>query len=105
MIHYAARRMNVFPLRTFVKVGDTPADIAEALNAGTWAVAVVRTGNEIGLSREEWEALSDEERGRRYEAAANRLRAAGAHFVIDSVEALWPVLEVISERIQSGARP
>lgn len=57
MIYHAARQLGVYPLSTFVKVGDTPDDIAEARNAGTWAVAVTRNGNEIGLSQEEWERL------------------------------------------------
>ena len=44
MIYYAAREMEVYPLRTFVKVGDTPADVAEGHAAGVWVVSVVRSG-------------------------------------------------------------
>lgn len=105
MIFHAARQLGVYPLRTFVKVGDTPADIAEARNAGTWAVSVVRTGNEIGLSRLELDALPEEEREARFEAARRKFTALGAHFVIDSVASLIPVIGEISARIERGERP
>lgn len=105
MIHYAARQMNVYPLRTFVKVGDTAADIGEALNAGTWAVSVVRTGNEIGLSQEQLNALPDADRAERFRKAEEKFRALGAHYVIDSVPSLMPVIDEISSRIENGERP
>lgn len=105
MMYYAARQLGVYPLRTFVKVGDTPADIGEALNAGTWMVSIVRTGNEIGLSRAALEALPETEREERLAAARDRFRALGAHYVIDSVEELLPVIDEISARIDRGERP
>jgi len=105
MIYYAARQLGVYPLRTFVKVGDTPADIGEALNAGTWAVSVVRTGNEIGLSEKQLEELPEEERTARFRVAREKFFALGAHYVIDSVAALLPVIDAISARIEQGERP
>lgn len=105
MMYYAARQLGVYPLRTFVKVGDTPADIGEALNAGTWAVSVVRTGNEIGLSREQLAALSQEDREARFAAAREKFLGLGAHYVIDSVADLLPVIDAISARIEAGERP
>jgi phosphonoacetaldehyde hydrolase len=105
MIYHAARQLGVFPLRTFVKVGDTPADIAEALNAGTWAVSVVTTGNEIGLSQEQWEALTETVRTERFDAAREKFLKLGAHYAISSVADLLPVVDRISERIDRGERP
>jgi len=105
MIYYAARKLGLYPLHTFVKVGDTQADIGEALNAGTWAVSVVRTGNEIGLSQKQLEALTEDEREDRFKAAQQRFRAWGAHYVIDSIADLLPVIDKISERIIRGKRP
>ncbi|MEZ5399899.1 MAG: phosphonoacetaldehyde hydrolase [Bryobacteraceae bacterium] len=105
MIFHAARELGVFPLRNFVKVGDTPADIAEALNAGTWAVSVVQTGNEIALSADDLNALPNEERQARFQAARDKFNALGAHYVIGSVAELVPVIEEISARIERGERP
>lgn len=53
----AARRLNAWPMRACVKIGDTVADIAEGRNAGMWSVGLTRTGNELGLSEAEAAAL------------------------------------------------
>jgi phosphonoacetaldehyde hydrolase len=58
MAFYAARQLGIYPMSSFVKVGDTVIDVAEGQNAGMWTVSVVCTGNEVGLSREELEKLS-----------------------------------------------
>ncbi len=105
MIYQAAKQMGLYPLRTFVKVGDTPIDIAEAQAAGTWAVSVVRTGNEIGLSEAALAALEPEERERRAAAAREKFLGLGAHYVIDSVADLPPVLDEINVRLARGERP
>lgn len=105
MAFHAARHMGVYPLRAFVKVGDTPADIAEAQNAGMWAVSVVKTGNEIGLSEQQLEALSEEDRQARFGAAREKFVSLGAHYVIDSTASLLPVLDEVGERIRRGERP
>jgi phosphonoacetaldehyde hydrolase len=94
--------LKIYPLAAIVKVGDTPADIAEGLNAGTWAVGVAATGNMVGLSRTDFNGLSDTERRDRVADAKAALTAAGAHYVIDSVACLEPVLEEINERLALG---
>ncbi len=105
MIFHAARLLGTYPLRTFVKVGDTAADIQEAQNAGAWAVAVVESGNEIGLSRGEWDALAARDREERLFAARQKFLGLGAHYVIDTVAGLLPVVAEISQRIERGERP
>ena len=76
MIYAAAVKMQVYPLSAFVKVGDTVSDMQEGLNAGTWTVGVSATGN----------------------ATKATLQAAGAHYVIDSVADLLPILDDIEKR-------
>ena len=88
-----------------VKVGDTVSDIEEGLNAGMWAVGVAATGNEAGFSAADWEALNPHDRARRLEDARRRLRAAGAHYVIDSVAGLESVIDQIDQRLHAGDRP
>jgi phosphonoacetaldehyde hydrolase len=105
MAFHAARQMGVYPMSAIVKVGDTPADIAEAQNAGMWAVGVVSTGNEIGLSQAEWESLSDQDRDVRFALARERLQSAGAHYVIGSAADLLPVIDQIGQRTGKGERP
>ena len=88
-----------------VKVGDTTSDVHEGLNAGMWTVAVSDTGNEVGLSAPEMSALPHDERARLSAQATQTLSAAGAHYVIENLSRLGPVLEEIDRRLENGARP
>ena len=105
MAHYAARQLNVYPMSTFVKVGDTLADIEEAHAAGMWAVSVLRHGNEVGLSKEAVEKLSAPELEAAIGGARARLAAKGPHYIIDGTADLIPVVDKISARIARGERP
>jgi phosphonoacetaldehyde hydrolase len=73
MIYLAAIRMQTYPLNAFVKIGDTPSDIEEGRNAGTWTVGVAGTGNS---SREE-------------------LAEAKPHYIVNSVAEIDSVLDAI----------
>jgi phosphonoacetaldehyde hydrolase len=88
-----------------VKVGDTVSDIQEGRNAGMWTVGVTATGNEVGLTELQLAALSTSERDYRMDQAGNKLKTAGAHYVIESVAHLEPVLEQIDRRLGEGQRP
>jgi phosphonoacetaldehyde hydrolase len=105
MAFYAARKLGVYPMSTFVKVGDTPADVAEAHAAGMWAVSVVQCGNEVGLGPEELAALPVDERRARITAARARLAACGPHYLIDTTADLIPVVDEITARLVRGERP
>jgi phosphonoacetaldehyde hydrolase len=105
MMFEAARALGVYPLSRIVKVGDTPADIEEARNAGAWAVTVAVSGNAVGLSREEWIALPAAAQFERLEAARSSFLARGAHAVIDTIAGLEPALEAIELRIARGEKP
>ena len=88
-----AERLARFPLRHAVKVGDTPADIAEGLNAGMQVVAISETGNEVGLTEAQLDQLPPGERRQRVAMAETRLVAAGATTVLRSVAELPAWLE------------
>jgi phosphonoacetaldehyde hydrolase len=105
MIYESAVRMKVFPLEAVVKVGDTISDIEEGLNAGTWAVAVAQTGNMIGLTQEQWRALTAGERAERLQTARRKLLDAGAHYVIDTLADFDDVVDRIEFRLRAGERP
>jgi phosphonoacetaldehyde hydrolase len=94
-----------YPLWHCVKIGDTPSDIGEGCNAGMWTIAITATGNEIGLSRCEWETLPPEVRSEREEEAARRLTGAGAHFTAPSLAQCAPILEEIERRLAAGEKP
>jgi len=102
MMYEIAVRLHVYPLAAIVKVGDTPTDIEEGLNAGAWTVGVAATGNMMGLSRGEFESLSASERERRLAAARAELEKTGAHYVVNSVADVDPVLDDIEARLSEG---
>jgi phosphonoacetaldehyde hydrolase len=105
MCYRNAILLGVYPLWQCVKIGDTPADINEGLNAGMWTIGITTSGNEIGLSLEEWQELPEAERTSRDRLAAERLTAAGAHFTASSVACCAQILEEIDRRIGDGERP
>jgi phosphonoacetaldehyde hydrolase len=105
MAYYAARQLGVYPMSSFVKVGDTKIDVAEGHNAGMWTVSVVRTGNEVGLSQDQLASLPPKERDSIIAGARKRLGETRPHYIIDAVADLMPVIDEISARIDKGERP
>ena len=92
-------------MRACVAVDDSPSGLVSARAAGAWAVGVAVSGNEVGLSLEVWEGLTDMAKARLRAAAVQTLEAAGAHYVIDSIADLPPVIEAIDARLAAGERP
>jgi phosphonoacetaldehyde hydrolase len=88
-------------MSAMVKVGDTPSDIEEGLNAGMWTIGVTRTGNEVGLSEQEWNGLSPAAQAQALDRAAAKLRAAGAHYVVESVADCDSILDEIDNIVSS----
>lgn len=105
MAQRAAIEMQVYPPEALVKVGDTVPDIDEGRNAGMWTVGVTKTGNELGLPEADVAGLSAGELAGRLSAAEQKLSGAGAHYIIEGVSALLPVLDQIDRRLAAGERP
>lgn len=105
MALHAAMLLDAWPVSSCVKAGDTIADIDEGRNAGMWTVGITRTGNEIGLSEEAVEALDPTDLKGRLTRACVRLRDAGAHYVIEGIGELPPILDAIGARMERGERP
>jgi phosphonoacetaldehyde hydrolase len=103
MMYECAVRLQVYPLAAIAKVGDTPADVLEGLNAGAWSIGVAGTGNSIGLSREDFLELPETEKETRLIGARAELQNAGAHYVIDTLADLPSVLDEIDERLKAGS--
>jgi phosphonoacetaldehyde hydrolase len=102
MIYQCAIRLQVYPMAAIAKIGDTPADIHEGLNAGAWSIGVAGTGNSLGLSFDEFRALPAAEKESRLARARLELQSAGAHYVIDTLDELDAVLDEIDARLKTG---
>ncbi len=105
MCYHLAERLGFWPMAAAVKIGDTPIDIEEGLNAGMWTIALARTGNLLGLSYDECQRLSAEVLERRLGPIREQLAHAGAHFVVDSISDTPAVLDEIERRLARGCGP
>lgn len=92
-------------MHSVVKVDDTPVGIVAGHNAGCWTVGVTRSGNQVGLSQTEVEALSTDELRQKLDSAASVFESVNAHYTIESVADLPQVLDDIQTRLTAGERP
>jgi len=98
-------RLGVSTVEACVKVDDTIPGIEEGLNAGMWTVGFAVSGNEVGLSLKEWNALPMAQKEQRRARAYQRMQQCGAHYVVDSIADLMPCIDDIQARINRGERP
>ena len=105
MMYQCFVELGVWPAAAVIKVDDTVPGIEEATAAGSWAVGVAMSGNAVGLSSEELATRDADETERLRERATAELRAAGSHYVIDTVADLLPVVEAVGARLAAGETP
>ncbi|MCS7460962.1 phosphonoacetaldehyde hydrolase [Paenibacillus doosanensis] len=105
MLYQNAIRLGVYPMKHLVKCGDTISDMMEGANAGVWTVGVLKGGSELGMTEQEVEACDPEELSRRLDQIESGFRAAGAHYVIETIGELDRVVAQINERLAKGERP
>ncbi|MCH8138602.1 MAG: phosphonoacetaldehyde hydrolase [Proteobacteria bacterium] len=106
MVYKNLDMMDVHPIQSVIKVDDTVSGIGEALEAGCWGVGVSLYSNYMDIdSLAHAESLSDEEMARRLDHTNEILQKAGAHYVIDSLVDIEPVIEDVNRRLARGERP
>jgi phosphonoacetaldehyde hydrolase len=88
-----------------VKVDDTTPGIEEGINAGMWTVGLTLSGSLCGITQAEFDAMNEAQKQVLRAPAAEVLTKAGAHFVIDTVADLMPVLQQIDAQLRGGQRP
>jgi phosphonoacetaldehyde hydrolase len=97
--------LGVWPGHAVVKVDDTGVGIDEGVAAGCWTVGVALSGNEAGLTRQDIDALAPEALSDVRNRASAVLRSHGAHYIIDTIADLLPVIADIERRLEAGERP
>ncbi|MFQ3229894.1 phosphonoacetaldehyde hydrolase [Reinekea sp.] len=100
-----AIELGVENLCACVKIDDTLTGIDEGLNAGMWTIGVAISGNEVGMSMDDWNSLNEAKQSELRLKAHQRFRSAGAHYVVDTIADVVPVLESIELRLASGEKP
>lgn len=97
--------LGVTAVQACVKVDDTTTGIQEGLNAGMWTVAVVASGNAVGMSEEALSALDESERASRVAEGFSSMAQSGAHYVIDSIADFPGILDEINSMLAAGHCP
>ena len=100
-----AMQLRIYPMEAIVKVGDTLPDIEEGLNAGMWTIGLAKTGNEVGLNESEIAKLPADVLTSKLASAYQRMRQTGAHYVVDGISDVPPILDEINARLARGERP
>ncbi len=95
----------VSPVQSVVKIDDTLSGLEEGLNAGAWAIGVAISGNEVGVSQADWQAMPAVVQQRHRERVYPAMYRGGAHYVIDSMADLMPCLDDIECRLARGEKP
>lgn len=105
MIFRSMEAVGVYPPAAVLTIGDTIPDVESGRNAGTWTVGVTATGNMLGLSEAEAEALSDDELRPRLANATKALADAGAHKVVEAFADCLECIDNFEERLANGEQP
>jgi phosphonoacetaldehyde hydrolase len=105
MVFRIMEAVGAFPPAAVVKVGDTVPDIGEGLSAGAWSVGVSRSSSDVGCTEDEWATLPPAEQRRRLAACREKLLAAGAHAVVETLAELPAVVDEFDARLGRGEKP
>lgn len=106
MVYKNLDLMDIHPIQSVVKVDDTVSGIGEALEAGCWGVGVSLYSNYMDVDTPEQGAqLPPKEIARRNDITKVILQQAGAHYVIDSLADIEPVIDDINARLARGEKP
>jgi phosphonoacetaldehyde hydrolase len=92
----AAEQLGVFPMRDILVVDDTFVGIWAGKNAGCVTVAVTQSGNELGMSVAEVQALPPVRLSSHLEVISRRFLSRGADYAIPSIADLPELIERIS---------
>jgi len=99
MCYENAKRLGVYPMSAIVKVGDTLSDIKEGVNAGCVSVGVVVGSSEMGLKKEQAEALTAEEFEEKCRQVEERFYSAGAHYTIRTMKELPGLIDFLDSNV------
>jgi len=106
MVYKNLDMLNITPIQSVVKVDDTTSGVGEAVNAGCWGIGVTRYSNYMDVDTpEDGKKLSEDEIKKRVAKTKDILEKAGAHYILESLADIEPVIEDINKRLARGERP
>ncbi len=87
--------LGVYPPGSVIKVDDTEPGIGEGVSAGCITVGVSMSGNYFGKTARELAAMDEAQIAPLRQAASEKLFAAGAQYVIDTVAELPELIDAL----------
>ena len=88
-----------------VKVDDTVPGILEGRRAGMWTVALVCSGNALGLTYEQYRALDPATLASERTRIHSLFEGSRPHYLIDTLSDLPEVIADINKRLANGEMP
>ena len=88
-----------------VKVDDTTPGILEGRRAGMWTVALVFSGNALGLTYAQYQALDAQTLIAERQRIHALFQSARPHYLIDTITDLPQVIADINQRLSNGEMP
>lgn len=85
MIFRNMEELKILSPKEIIKVGDTNSDILEGKNAGVTTVGITIGSSNMGLSKEEYDSLSDSKKREARERVREGFLNIGADHVIDDI--------------------
>ncbi|SLM32917.1 Phosphonoacetaldehyde hydrolase [Desulfamplus magnetovallimortis] len=105
MCYLLAMKMDIHPMESMVKIGDTLSDIQEGLNAGMWTIGLTKSGNELGLTEAEVNALDLTDLHSRLKAIEANYSEVGSHYIVEGIWDCLPIIDDINNRLAKGEHP
>ena len=97
--------LGVTDVKNCIKVDDATPGIDEGHNAGMWTVALLLSGNEAGLTYQQYQTASNETLAKARDKARSVMETSKPHYMIDTIDDLPSVLIDIEKRLIAGERP
>ena len=88
-----------------VKIDDTVPGILEGRRAGMWTVALVCSGNALGLTHVQYKALAPDTLATERQRIHALFEGSRPHYLIDTISDLPEVIADINKRLAQGEMP
>lgn len=88
MIFKNMETLKISSVEKVIKVGDTVSDILEGKNAGVFTIGILEGSSVMGMTRDEYEALSVKEQEEKKKEAEKKFKEAGADAVVADIRGI-----------------
>ena len=92
MIFKNMEELNIKSVDEVIKVGDTVSDILEGKNASVISVGIIEGSSEMGLTMEEYNNLSKENKEKEIERVKKTYKNAGADYIINDIRGIIDII-------------